>query len=148
MLPEEPVHCSVACANEFYFWKIAFHLQIPLLLLLPLLHWINVLLGSNMPLYLPIVRWTIAITSFPFHNSYHADEQNHHNQSIKKIGLVCCMKGVSPFLNIMTATALWVKSGNRGILKCLKVNNNFELIFHRKMFIYFLGDAKLPKVYD
>ena len=47
-----------------------------------------------------------------------------------------------------TSNALWVKSGNRGILKCLKVNNHFELIFHRKMFIYFLGDAKLPKVYD
>ena len=27
--------------------------------------------------------------------------------------------------------ALWVKSGNRGNLKCLKVNDNFALIFHR-----------------
>jgi len=59
--------------------------------------------------------------------------------------------GQTPFnqlIQIYEATALWVKSGNRGILKCLKVNNHFELIFHRKMFIYFLGDAKLPKVYD
>ena len=40
--------------------------------------------------------------------------------------------------------ALWVKSGNRGNLKCLKVNNHFALIFHQKSFIYFLSDAKLP----
>ena len=45
-------------------------------------------------------------------------------------------------------TALWVKSGNRGNLKCLKVNNHFALIFHQKIFISFLSDAKLPKVYD
>ena len=44
--------------------------------------------------------------------------------------------------------ALWVKSGNRGNLKCLNVNNHFALIFHRKFFISFLSDAKLPKVYD
>ena len=44
--------------------------------------------------------------------------------------------------------ALWVKSGNRGNLKCLKVNNHFALIFYRKFFISFLSDAKLPKVYD
>ena len=45
-------------------------------------------------------------------------------------------------------TALWVKSGNRGNLKCLKVDDHFALIFHQKMFISFLSDAKLPKVYD
>ena len=45
-------------------------------------------------------------------------------------------------------TALWVKSGNRGNLKCLKVDNNFAVIFHRKTFILFLSDAKLLKVYD
>ena len=45
-------------------------------------------------------------------------------------------------------TALWVKGGNRGNLKCLKVNDNFALIFHQQMFISFLSDAKLPKVYD
>ena len=44
--------------------------------------------------------------------------------------------------------ALWVNSGNRGNLKCLKVNNHFELIFYRKIFISFFSDAKLPKVYD
>ena len=44
--------------------------------------------------------------------------------------------------------ALWVKSGNRGNLKCLKVDDHFALIFHQKMFISFLSDAKLPKVYD
>ena len=45
-------------------------------------------------------------------------------------------------------TALWVKSGNRGNLKCLKVNNHFAVIFHRKTFILFLSDVKLLKVYD
>ena len=45
-------------------------------------------------------------------------------------------------------SALWVKSGNRGNLKCLKVNNHFALIFHPKIFISFLSDTKLPKVYD
>ena len=45
-------------------------------------------------------------------------------------------------------SALWVKSGNRGNLKCLKVNNHFALIFYRKIFITFLSDAKLSKVYD
>ena len=45
-------------------------------------------------------------------------------------------------------SALWVKSGNRGNLKCLRVNNHLALIFHRKMFISLLSDAKLPKVYD
>ena len=44
--------------------------------------------------------------------------------------------------------ALWVKSGNRGNLICLKVNNHFALICQRKIFISFLSDAKLPKVYD
>ena len=33
--------------------------------------------------------------------------------------------------------ALWVKSGNRGNLKCLKVNDYFALIFHRNIFISF-----------
>ena len=37
--------------------------------------------------------------------------------------------------------ALWVKSGNRGNLKCLNVNNHFALIFHRKILISFLSDA-------
>ena len=46
------------------------------------------------------------------------------------------------------SNALWVKSGNRRNLICLKVNNNFALIFQRKIFISFLSDAKLPKVYD
>ena len=44
--------------------------------------------------------------------------------------------------------ALWVKSGNTGNLKCLKENNHFALVFHRKMLISFLSDAKLPIVYD
>ena len=44
--------------------------------------------------------------------------------------------------------ALWVKSGNRGNLKCLNVNNHFTLIFYQKYIILFLSDAKLPKVYD
>ena len=44
--------------------------------------------------------------------------------------------------------ALWVKSGNRANLKCLEVNDNFALIFHRKILISFLSDAKLPTVYD
>ena len=44
--------------------------------------------------------------------------------------------------------ALWVKSGNRGNLKCLKVNDDFALIFHRKVFISFLSDSKLPEVLD
>ena len=44
--------------------------------------------------------------------------------------------------------ALWVKSGNRGNLNCLKVNDYFVLIFHHQMFTSFLSDAKLPKVYD
>ena len=44
--------------------------------------------------------------------------------------------------------ALWVKSGDKRNLKCLKVNDNFALIFHWKIFISFLSDAKLPKVYD
>ena len=34
--------------------------------------------------------------------------------------------------------ALWVKSGNRGSLKCLQVNDNFVLIFYRKFLISFL----------
>ena len=33
--------------------------------------------------------------------------------------------------------ALWVKSGNRGNLKCLKVNDNLALIFCQKRFISF-----------
>ena len=45
-------------------------------------------------------------------------------------------------------TALWVKSGNRGNLKCLNVNDHYELIFDRKMFISFLSDAKLLHVFD
>ena len=48
-----------------------------------------------------------------------------------------------PILN-----ALSVKSGNRGNLKCLKVNDDFALICHRKMFISFLSDSKLPEVLD
>ena len=44
--------------------------------------------------------------------------------------------------------ALWVKSGNRGNLKCLNVNDHYELIFYRKMLISFLSDAKLLHVYD
>ena len=51
-------------------------------------------------------------------------------------------------VELKTAIALWVKSGNRGNLKCLKVNNHFVLIFHRKIFVSFLSDAKMPKVYD
>ena len=47
-----------------------------------------------------------------------------------------------------TCIALWVKSGNRGNLKCLKVNDDFALIFHRKVFISFLSDSKLPEVLD
>ena len=39
--------------------------------------------------------------------------------------------------------ALWVKGGNRGNLKCWKVNDHSALIFHRKIFISFLSDAKL-----
>ena len=31
----------------------------------------------------------------------------------------------------------WVKSGNGGNLKCLKENDHYALIFHRKMFIAF-----------
>ena len=46
------------------------------------------------------------------------------------------------------ATALWVKNGNRGNLKSLKVNDNYVLIFHRKMFISFLSGAKLSTFYD
>ena len=53
-----------------------------------------------------------------------------------------------PTLTNYFPSALWVKSGNRGNLKCLKVNDNFALIFHRKIFISFLSDAKLPKVCD
>ena len=44
-------------------------------------------------------------------------------------------------LYVMCWNALWVKSGNRGNLKCLKVNNHFALIFYRKIFISFLSDA-------
>ena len=44
--------------------------------------------------------------------------------------------------------ALCVKSGNRGNLKCLKVNDHYVLIFHRKMFISFLSGAKLSTFYD
>ena len=47
-----------------------------------------------------------------------------------------------------THIALWVKSGNRGNLKCWKVNDNFAFIFHRKTIISFLSDAKLRNVYD
>ena len=72
---------------------------------------------------------------------------------------VCLVPAVAPvwvFAHLSSAldvlsprksdNALWVKSGNRGNLKCLKVNNHFALIFHRKIFISFLSDAKLPKV--
>ena len=45
-------------------------------------------------------------------------------------------------------TALWVKSGNRGNLKCLNVNDHYEFILYRKMFISFLSEAKLLHVYD
>ena len=51
-------------------------------------------------------------------------------------------------LLVYSATALWVKSDNRGILKCLNVNDHYKLIFYRKMFISFLSDAKLLHVYD
>ena len=44
--------------------------------------------------------------------------------------------------------ALWVKSGDKRNLKCLKVNDNFALIFHWKVFISFLSHAKLPKVFN
>ena len=47
-----------------------------------------------------------------------------------------------------THIALWVKSGNRGNLKCLKVNDHYVLIFHQKMFISFLSGAKLSTFYD
>ena len=43
---------------------------------------------------------------------------------------------------------LWVKSGNRGNLKFLNVNDHYELIFYQQMFISFLSDAKLLHVYD
>ena len=57
--------------------------------------------------------------------------------------------GKSPLhLLLSIGNALWVKSGNRGNLICLKVNNHFALICQRKIFISFLSDAKLPKVYD
>ena len=52
------------------------------------------------------------------------------------------------YFESIVINALWVKSGNRANLKCLKVNNDFALIFHRKFFISFLIDAELPKVYD
>ena len=44
--------------------------------------------------------------------------------------------------------ALWVKSGNRRNLKCWQVNDHSALIFHRKVIIPFLNDAKLQNVYD
>ena len=34
--------------------------------------------------------------------------------------------------DVLEDNALWVKSGNRGNLKCLKVNNHFALIFQKK----------------
>ena len=40
-------------------------------------------------------------------------------------------------------SALWVKSGNRGNLKYLKVNDNFASIFHRQIVISFLIEAEL-----
>ena len=54
----------------------------------------------------------------------------------------------TPEFHFLDHNALWVKSGNRGNLKCLKVNNHFALIFHQKKYIYFLSDGKPPKVYD
>ena len=44
--------------------------------------------------------------------------------------------------------ALWVRSGNRGNLKCLKVNDYFALIWDKKKFISFSSDAKLQNVFD
>ena len=44
--------------------------------------------------------------------------------------------------------ALWIKSGNRGNLKCWKENDHIALIVHRKNFISFLSDAKLQKLYN
>ena len=55
----------------------------------------------------------------------------------------CAEGGSSCFI-----IALWVKSGNRGNLKCLKVNDHYVLIFHQKMFISFLSGAKLSTFYD
>ena len=39
--------------------------------------------------------------------------------------------------------ALWVKSGNRGNLKCLKVNNHFALIRILKVILQGLGASKI-----
>ena len=58
-------------------------------------------------------------------------------------GLVLCLIHFT-----LVHNALWVKSGNRGNLKCLNVNDHYELIFYRKMLISFLSDAKLLHVYD
>ena len=65
-----------------------------------------------------------------------------------KVDIVVHKKIKKVLTNIRCNIALWVKSGNRGNLKCLKVNNHFALIFHRKIFISFLSDVKLTKVYD
>ena len=70
------------------------------------------------------------------------------NSCFKERGKFCKMIFGVTFCQRSSCIALWVKSGNRGNLKCLKVNNNFALIFCQKFFIPFLSDAKLPKVYD
>ena len=65
------------------------------------------------------------------------------------LGLLALLAGFGEIkLALLLINALWVKSGNRGNLKCLKVINHFAIIFHRKIFISLLSDAKMPKVYD
>ena len=65
-----------------------------------------------------------------------------------KEGCDSSMQKEENLTKLILCNALWVKSGNRGNLICLKVNNHFVLIFYQKNFISFLSDAKLPKVYD
>ena len=65
------------------------------------------------------------------------------------LGLLALLAGFGEIkLALLLINALCVKSGNRGNLKCLKVNDDFALIFHRKVFISFLSDSKLPEVLD
>ena len=65
------------------------------------------------------------------------------------LGLLALLAGFGEIkLALLLINALSAKSGNRGNLKCLKVNNHFALIFHRKIFISFLSVVKPPKVYD
>ena len=100
-----------------------------------------ILTGQKEELDKEVTRLQVRQTSFNHEQKLFAKEKDLEEREKK-------LYKVEKDVELKTAIALWVKSGNRGNLKCLKVNNHFVLIFHRQIFISFLSDAKMPKVCD